>query len=35
MGGDGDHDRYLESDLVLFGDVVLATYLQALLSHYF
>ena len=35
VGGDGDHDRYLESDLVLFGGVVLATYLQALLSHYF
>ena len=35
VGGDGDHDQYLESDLVLFGDVVLVTYLQALLSHYF
>jgi hypothetical protein len=35
VGGDGDLDRYLEFDLVLFGDEVLVTYLRALLLHYF
>ena len=35
VGGGGDLDRYLEFDLVLFGDEVLVTYLLALLLHYF
>ena len=35
VGGVGDHDQYLEFDLVLSGDEVLVTYLQALSSHYF
>ena len=35
VGGVGDHDQYLEFDLVLSGDEVLVTYLQALSLHYF
>ena len=35
VGGGGDLDRYLEFDLVLFGDEVLVAYLRALLLHYF